>query len=273
MNAPNRYLVIGNPIKHSLSPLIHTLFAQQTGQTLFYEKCLADNMEHFFSILDNAESTGIKGANITAPFKIHAFEYVKHHGELTERAALSSAVNTLHWDGSRLLGDNTDGTGLIRDFQRLGWPIKNKHIGILGAGGAVRGILAPLLAEQPASISLFNRTPEKAENLIQTFHYLAGKSVVLKAVNSADNQPYDILLNTIPSTACSEAGNLCPPINKETYCYDLNYHQQALTWAKNSLYTANGLGMLVEQAAESFFIWRKIRPETKMVLDYMRNFA
>ncbi len=285
---PDHYAVLGNPISHSKSPLIHSLFAQQTGQQLTYDRILVAPDDFIRVVTDFKLSKG-KGLNITAPFKGDAFTLSDH---LSERANQARAVNTLLFreDGSSY-GDNTDGAGLVTDLlQNLKWLIKGQRLLILGAGGATRGILAPLLAETPASLVIANRTIEKADDLVKAF---AGMGPIIKscAYTELTGQHFDLIINAttahtqqevppLPST-CLDAGSIAQQetttLSATTYarCYDLAYSDiltPFLTWAKKQgvTQTADGLGMLVEQAGEAFYVWRGIRPLTRPVLQHLR---
>ncbi len=268
----DRYGVFGHPVAHSKSPLIHRLFAAQTGQRLSYEALLAP-LEDFAGFARAFFVQG-KGANVTLPFKEQAFELAD---ELTERARRAGAVNTLKQlaDG-RLLGDNTDGAGLVRDLKvNAGWPLRDAHILLLGAGGAVRGVLEPLLAERPALLVIANRTLEKAEQLAREFADLG--PVVASGFDWID-APVDLIIN---GTSASLAGEV-PPIDPgliatgKTRCYDMMYAKAPtafIRWAaeQGAVETRDGLGMLVEQAAEAFSLWRGVRPDSAPVLGELRR--
>lgn len=268
----DRYCVFGNPIGHSKSPLIHRLFAEQTGQVIDYQARLAP-LDDFPANARAFFAEGL-GGNVTVPFKEEAFRLCD---ELTERARRAGAVNTVKKlaDGS-LLGDNTDGAGLVRDLtMNAAVSLKGKRILLLGAGGAVRGVLEPLLAEQPAALVIANRTVEKAEQLAREFADLG--PVVASGYDWID-APVDLIIN---GTSASLAGEL-PPIAPSliqpghTLCYDMMYGK-ALTafnrWAAEhgAVRTLDGLGMLVEQAAEAFFLWRGVRPASAPVLAELRR--
>jgi len=268
----DQYVVFGNPIGHSKSPLIHRLFAQQTGEVLGYETALAP-LDDFTAFAKVFFKTG-SGANVTVPFKEEAYRLAD---QLTERGRRAGAVNTLakQADGS-ILGDNTDGAGLVRDLKvNHGVTLKGKRILLLGAGGAVRGALEPLLAEEPYVLVIANRTVEKAEQLALEFAELGP---VLPAGYDWLEEPVDIIIN---ATSASLAGEL-PPIAPsmiaagETFCYDMMYGKEPTAfcrWATehNAAQAVDGLGMLVEQAAEAFFIWRGVRPESAPVLAELRR--
>jgi len=268
----DRYVVMGNPIGHSKSPLIHRLFAEQTGQALEYTTLLAP-LEDFAACAREFFREG-RGANVTVPFKEDAFRLAD---SLTERAQRAGAVNTLskQADG-RLLGDNTDGAGLVRDLTvNAGFSLKGKRILLLGAGGAVRGALEPLLAEAPSSVIIANRTVEKAELLAELFADLGPVSA-----SGFDwlREPVDLIINATSASLSGEvppiAGSLIEP--GKTFCYDMMYGKEPTSfchWAEehSAAVAMDGLGMLAEQAGEAFFLWRGVRPDTAPVLAELRR--
>ena len=269
----DQYVVFGNPIGHSKSPLIHRLFADQTGQQLEYNTLLAP-LDDFSMCALGFFKQG-SGANVTVPFKEEAYRLVGDG--LTARAWRAGAVNTLTRlpDGS-LQGDNTDGAGLVRDLTvNAGVELKGKRILLLGAGGAVRGVLEPLLAHEPASLVIANRTVEKAEQLAREFDDLGP---VAASGFSWLEEPVDLIIN---ATSASLAGEM-PPIAASliepgvAVCYDMMYAKEPTPfcrWATEhgAAKVLDGLGMLAEQAAEAFFIWRGVRPDTGPVLDELRR--
>lgn len=268
----DRYGVFGNPIGHSKSPLIHRLFAEQTGQQLSYEALLAP-LEDFDGYARAFFESGL-GGNVTVPFKEQAFALAD---SLTERARRAGAVNTLKkLDDGRLLGDNTDGAGLVRDLTvNAGIELCGKRILLLGAGGAVRGILEPFLAQQPQTLVIANRTVDKAEQLARQFADLG--PVVASGFDWID-APVDLIVN---GTSASLAGEL-PPITPSliqpghTCCYDMMYGAGPTAfnrWAaeQGAARTLDGLGMLVEQAVEAFHLWRGVRPDSAPVLAELRR--
>ncbi|WP_404937973.1 shikimate dehydrogenase [Pseudomonas sp. JDS08PS003] len=268
----DQYVVFGNPISHSKSPLIHRLFAQQTGQQLEYNTLLAP-LDDFAGAARSFFVQG-RGANVTVPFKEDAYRLCD---SLTERAQRAGAVNTLskQADG-RLLGDNTDGAGLVRDLTvNAGVSLKGKRILLLGAGGAVRGALEPLLAQRPASVVIANRTVEKAELLAELFADLGPVSA-----SGFDwlEESVDLIIN---ATSASLSGDL-PPIASsliepgKTVCYDMMYAKEPTPfcrWASEhgAALVLDGLGMLAEQAAEAFYLWRGVRPDSAPVLAELRR--
>lgn len=272
----DRYAVFGNPIAHSKSPIIHAEFAKQTGEDIVYERQLVEEAK-FAEAAHEFFAAGGYGLNITVPFKLDAFAFAD---QLSERAKLAGAVNTLKKlaDG-KVLGDNTDGAGLLRDITKnLAWKIAGKRVLVLGAGGAVRGVIAPLLIENPQRIVIANRTLSKAEELVQLF--TAGKhaqeSKVLRASSlQIHARPFDIIINATSASLGGEMLELPPTILASgACCYDMMYGKELtpfLQWAKqHGAQVADGLGMLVEQAAESFYVWRGVMPETKPVMELLR---
>lgn len=269
------YAVVGHPISHSKSPRIHSLFALQTGQAVEYTAIQAP-LEDFAGTVRDFFERGGKGLNVTVPFKEKAWQLAEVR---TERAEKAGAVNTLYRDDQgRLTADNTDGCGLVRDLtSNLLVSLKGARVLVLGAGGAVRGVLGPILAQQPASVTIANRTVAKAEALMQLFAPGA-PGVEINAVGfQQPDQPYDLIIN---GTSASLQGDLPPlsptVIGSETVIYDMMYSLQTTTfnqWAldNGARRAFDGVGMLVEQAAESFRLWRGVRPETVPVIEELRN--
>lgn len=269
----DKYAVFGNPIAHSKSPDIHRQFAEQTGQDLSYSKQLVAD-DGFESAADAFFAAGGKGLNITVPFKQDAYAYV---ARTTPRARRAGAVNTLSLEADgTILGDTTDGVGLVSDIiNNLGWEVRHKRVLVLGAGGAVRGVLEPLLAQQPQHIVIANRTVDKALQLSKgfaEFGYLLGCGF-----DMLDEQRFDLIIN---GTSAGLQGDL-PPLpdslidaNGATACYDMLYGAKPtpfMQWAaQRGAKVSDGLGMLVGQAAESFALWRGIRPETAAVIASLR---
>ncbi|TDR51439.1 shikimate dehydrogenase [Halomonas ventosae] len=266
----DRYCVFGHPVGHSKSPAIHAAFADQTGDDIEYVAIEAP-LDDFAGAWRRFVAEGGRGANVTVPFKEAAFRLCD---TLSERARRSGAVNTLILGGNGLTyGDTTDGVGLVRDLERHGVALAGARILVLGAGGAVRGVLEPLLAEGPASLFVANRTAAKAEALAADFRDLGeiaggGFEVV--------EGPYDLVIN---GTSASLAGDL-PPLPDDLFApgataHDMMYGAEPtvfLRWAAEcGARTVDGLGMLVEQAAESFFQWRGRRPDTAPVLESLRQ--
>lgn len=268
----DHYLVVGDPIAHSKSPQIHTEFAKETGQALVYE---AQRIEpgHFTEEVSRFFAEGGKGMNVTVPFKLEAMAYAD---QLTERASLAGAVNTLskQVDGT-VLGDTTDGVGLVTDLQcNQAIELANKRVLILGAGGAVRGVIQPILEAHPAELVIANRTVAKAEQLAEDF---ASFGNIVAAQFSDLAGTFDVIIN---GTSASLQGDL-PPIppgllTASSCCYDMMYGAKPtpfMLWATDQgvAQAIDGLGMLVEQAAESFFLWRGVRPASQPVIALIRK--
>ncbi len=273
MTGIDRYAVFGNPVEHSKSPQIHSLFAKQTGQSLIYTAELAE-IGQFEPAVKKFIADNGKGLNITVPFKQDAWALAGIH---SDRALRAGAVNTLvlQPDGS-LYGDTTDGVGLVRDLmQNHRLQLADKNILIIGAGGAVRGVLEAILDQRPASLIISNRTKQKATQLADDFSNLG--HITGCGLNEIDGASFDIVIN---GTSASLKGDL-PPLPgtifaKNSCSYDMMYAAQAtpfMQWSTEMGATTvfDGLGMLVEQAAESFFIWRNVKPETKDVIKHIRN--
>lgn len=266
------YALFGNPVNQSKSPNIHRQFAEQTGQDMHYTKQLVA-LGEFAQAAQEFFAQGGKGLNITVPFKLDAFDFAQKR---TARAERAGAVNTLAvlGDGS-ILGDNTDGIGMIHDMHNLGWELAGKRVLILGAGGAVRGILQPLLEENPVQVVIANRTYSKAEELAKNFHDMG--NVQAKTYEQLSGESFDVVIN---GTSASLHGEL-PPLPDtllaaNACCYDMMYGAEPtifLRWAKDygAAQLADGLGMLIGQAAEAFYLWRQIRPEVVPVITAMRR--
>jgi shikimate dehydrogenase len=268
----DRYGVMGYPVSHSRSPVIHRLFALQTQQRLQYE-LMQVSPEKLETAVRQFQRTGGKGLNITVP---HKSEVVRLVDQISERAATAGAVNTLTFKGGEIHGDNTDGIGLLRDLAvNLGVTIENANVLILGAGGATRGIVGPLLEMQPASLRIANRSLGKAQMLAD--HFSRSGPVTACRFNVVPvSEPYDLIIN---ATSAGLKGDSPPypsaAISENTFCYDLSYGLELTPfsiWARESgaAQSVMGWGMLVEQAAESFNIWRGVRPETGSVLKQMK---
>ena len=265
------YAVMGNPIKHSKSPQIHSLFARQTNQSINYIAIQVDT-GGFKQAVGNFVAHNGKGLNITVPFKEEAWALVEDRSERAERAG---AINTIKIEDGNLYGDNTDGVGLVNDLKNNhNISIQDKRVLLMGAGGASRGVLAPLLSECPAEIVIVNRTVSKATALAEHFQDMGNISGC--GYDDLADKKFDIIIN---ATAASLHGEL-PPLPdklvvKSGCCYDMMYGQQTpfMQWAveQGVGVVTDGLGMLVEQAAESFYIWRGVRPETQPVLHTLRK--
>jgi len=267
----DKYAVIGNPISHSKSPLIHEAFAKQTNQDVSYERILAP-LDGFEATVKDLIASGYKGANVTVPFK---FEAYKICDSLSARVVNSGsgAVNTLSIIHGKIHGDNTDGVGLRNDIeQNLKFPIAGKTILILGAGGAAHGVLNSLTGAK--SITVANRTSEKALQLVMSISDV--DDVRAKMFEELD-APYDLIINAT-STGLTDTALPIPNtiFAKGCLAYDMMYGRETPFMKQataNGAIVADGLGMLVEQAAEAFYIWRGVRPETQSVIQQIRNLA
>ena len=299
----DKYAVIGNPIAHSKSPLIHQMFAQQTGQDISYEAILAP-LDGFAATITRLRKENYKGCNVTVPFKFEAFKLAT---ELSERAQSAQAVNTLGFDGDLIQGDNTDGAGLVADIERnLGISLQGMHVLLMGAGGAAYGVSLPLL-EAGAALTIANRTVDKADDLRQhlatalrqhgdqahreldskTYRMIGLlRAGTIQSCGYADLQgkQFDIVINATSASLPKMTGLLdigSAPIlptgifAPNSLAYDMMYGGVTffLSSAKQlgATYITDGLGMLVEQAAESFFIWRGVRPDTRPALEELRR--
>ena len=268
----DKYAVVGNPIDHSLSPQIHAAFATQTAQDMSYQAIQLDS-ENFNQQIRELQSSGYSGVNVTVPFKQMAWELAD---KLSPRSKDAGATNTLLFQADGLIvGDNTDGIGLSRDLivnhQVL---IEHRKILVLGAGGAVRGVLGPLLAKKPHSLIIANRSIEKAQQLVEDFAHVGELRATTYEDLGADK--FDLIINGTSAGLNKEV----PPIPDEilginSICYDMMYSGSEPTafvqWAtdRGALRAYDGVGMLVEQAAESFFLWRGVRPSTAEVIDQL----
>ncbi len=263
----DRYAVIGNPVAHSKSPQIHTLFAQQTGQDVEYTRVLAP-LDGFASVVAQFVADGGRGLNVTVPFKFDAFNYAT---ERTPRAETAGAVNTLRFDDGKVLGDNTDGAGLVADITRnLGVSLSGARILMLGAGGAAYGVMLPLLDQKPEVLHIANRTASKASDLASAF---AGYGKTSASGYDALDMQYDVIIN---ATSAGLQGAM-PPIPEKVFgagslALDMVYADKPTAFmafaAERGARTRDGFGMLVEQAAESFTVWRGVRPDTAAVFTH-----
>ena len=270
MPMPDQYAVIGNPVAHSKSPLIHAAFARQTGQDLVYGSLLAPK-DAFVATANAFRARGGCGLNVTLPFKGEAFRYATF---LSERASAAQAVNTLKFEHGVIFGDNTDGAGLVNDLLRnLGCDIAGQRILLLGAGGAARGVIEPLIEQKPALLVVANRSVEKAQRLARDF----GGALEASTYAALAGRQFELVVN---ATSASLAGEL-PPLPPGVFArgalaYDMMYGQGdtpflAFARGEGAARLADGLGMLVEQAAESFFLWRGLRPDCAPVLQLLRQ--
>ncbi|WP_194437285.1 shikimate dehydrogenase [Vibrio fluminensis] len=267
----DRYAVFGNPIGHSKSPFIHTLFARQTSQPLTYTAELAP-VDGFKHAAEMFFAQGGRGCNITMPFKEDAYQFADR---LTARAELAGAVNTLKkLDDGIIIGDNTDGAGLVLDLQNYQVPLTDARILIIGAGGAARGVIQPLLELKPQQIVITNRTFSKAEQLANMFTELGSiQAVAMDQVLSG----FDLVINSTSASLSGELPDISPAIfTPTTIAYDMMYGQGKTAFNQWALELGvaqayDGLGMLVGQAAESFMLWRGLRPGTKQILRELRK--
>ena len=267
----DRYAVIGNPISHSLSPAIHALFARAAGERLSYEAMLVP-LGEFASEARRFFAQGGAGANVTLPFKVDAFELAD---VASERAALAGAANFLAQRDGRLHADNTDGAGLVADLTRnLAQDLRGRRVLLIGAGGAARGVIAPLLELSPASLVVANRTVDRARELQRRF--AARGPIDAVALDAIPAGAFDIVINATSTGTRGEALAFPPhALAAASFAYDMAYGPAALPFIAQArargVRTSDGLGMLVEQAAESFLLWRGVRPDTAPVLAALRG--
>jgi shikimate dehydrogenase len=267
----DRYAVIGNPVSHSKSPLIHAAFARATGEDLSYAALHAE-IPDFESVVRRFRDEGGLGVNVTVPFKHRAHALAER---LSARAELAQAVNTLDLRAGAIAGDNTDGVGLIRDLTlNLGCALRGRRVLLLGAGGASYGVCGPLLDEEPAALVVANRTVEKAVGLVERFRERCSRTD-LRASSYVDlESAFDVVINATSAGLANEM----PPLRAGVFgrgaiAYDMVYGRATpfLEFgAAQRARTADGLGMLVEQAAESFHVWRGVRPQTAPVIAMLR---
>ena len=267
---PDQYVVIGNPVAHSKSPAIHAQFAAQTGESIAYER-LAAPLDDFAACVQHFMQSGGRGANVTVPFKLEAFALAT---QLTPRAQAAGAVNTLSFEDGRIVGDNTDGVGLVRDIvHNAGVVLEGRRILLLGAGGAARGVVMPLLAERPQQLVVANRTFARAQELVQSFPAAAP---VLKAAAFDDlSGQFDVIINATSASLSADLPAVPATLfGPQVFVYDMMYAATPtvfMQWAaQHGACVRDGLGMLVEQAAESFFVWRGARPDTAPVYAALR---
>jgi shikimate dehydrogenase len=270
------YAVVGNPLAHSKSPFIHARFAQQTGERIEYRHLLAP-LDGFGQTVRAFIAAGGQGLNVTVPFKLEAHALAN---KLSARAAAAGAVNTLRFDGERIYGDNTDGVGLVRDIEaNLGVSLSGARILLLGAGGAARGVVLPILERKPRSIAIANRTAAKAQALVEQFAQAAREAGCVLTGGGpgvVETLPYDVIVNATASSLdavlpeCDERA-----FGRGTLAYDMMYGAQPTVFMRHAeslgARASDGLGMLVEQAAEAFFVWRAVRPASAPVLVELRS--
>jgi len=274
---PDRYAVAGNPVQHSQSPFIHAAFAHQTGQAVDYGRllCPLDGFAEAIRRFASDTSAGrVRGCNVTVPFKFEAFALAPR---CTPRAALAQAANTLRFDTEGWLADNTDGIGLVRDIEcNAGVPLAGRRVLLIGAGGAAAGALGPLLDAAPAELVVANRTLAKAENLVDRHRAVAGAAALSARTPKDCGGGFDVVIN---ATASSLQGADIPVdaavLRAGCLALDMMYGPAAqgfMDWARrHGATTRDGLGMLVEQAAQAFALWRGVRPETAAVLAALRE--
>ncbi len=275
MNSIDRYAVLGNPIAHSKSPQIHAAFAKQTNQDISYEAILAP-LDGFEAKVRELIKQGYKGANVTVPFKFEAFSLCD---ELSPRAKSAGAANTLRFTSGVVFGDNTDGVGLVNDVKNnLGHALEGAQILLLGAGGAAQGVFLPIITTFPASITIANRTLAKAKWMVQsvaTSHPVCPHSAITFEHLSLIDQHFDIVIN---ATSVGLTDTALPILDsvfaQNCLAYDMMYGRETPFMAQAraaGAQVSDGLGMLVEQAAEAFYIWRGVRPETAPVIAMLRS--
>jgi shikimate dehydrogenase len=270
----DKYCVIGNPIAHSRSPGIHAAFAAETGQDLVYERCLAP-LDGFAATVRDLVAQGYRGANVTVPFKLEAAQIATR---LEERARLAGAVNPLRFEGDEIVGDNTDGPGLVADIVRnAGVALAGKRVLLLGAGGAARGVVLPILQHGPKAVVIANRTRATADELAAHFAGHAAHAGQVSACGFEDIAgAFDVVINATSASL----SNAMPPVpatafGPGTLALDMMYGKAPSPFmqfaASHGATVRDGAGMLVEQAAEAFAIWRGVRPETATILEQTRR--
>ena len=271
MSTPDRYAVIGHPVAHSLSPRIHALFAEQTRQQLHYD-ALDVTPERLRASVQDFFASGGQGLNVTIPHKQTVMALIDR---LSARAERAGAVNTIALERDRqLYGDNTDGVGLLRDLTlNLSLSLHQRRILLLGAGGAARGVIAALLSESPREIAIANRSEERARDLARS--WIESNRVHAVALHELDTTGFDLIISATPPTAAVPVPAHRTTLGHDVVCYDIAYgtsESAFLRWARESgaVRRHDGLGMLVEQAAESFRLWRGVRPDTAAVLTDLR---
>jgi shikimate dehydrogenase len=270
----DRYAVVGHPVEHSQSPFIHAAFAAQTGEPVEYGRLEAP-LDGFAAAVRGFAAAGARGCNVTVPFKFEAHAIATR---LSARAARAGACNLLRFDADGWFGDNTDGAGLVRDIEfNAGVSLAGQRVLLLGAGGAAAGVLGPLLEAGPAELVLANRTPEKAQALLAGYRTGGAlRSRLVSAALDACGEGYDIVINATASSLQAVAVPVAAAVLKPgSLALDLMYGAAArpfLDWAAaHGAHGRDGLGMLVEQAAEAFFVWRGVRPDTMPVLAALRE--
>ncbi len=270
---PDRYAVIGNPVAHSVSPAIHAAFAQQTGHDLVYERLPAP-LDGFAATVARFIADGGRGLNVTLPFKHEAFALASRR---SPRAEAAGAVNTLKFEpGGAAYGDNTDGAGLVRDLQvNLGFALRSSRILLMGAGGASYGVMEPLMRAGPGQLVVANRTPEKAAALVARFEPAASvlrRGLLACAYPELAGRQFDLVINATSAGVDGKVPPLPPGLfAPSAYAYDMFYGAAPTPFLRyaqtqGAAHAVDGFGMLMEQAAESFFVWRGVRPETRELI-------
>jgi shikimate dehydrogenase len=272
----DRYAVIGNPVAHSKSPLIHAEFARQTGQDIAYGRILSP-LDGFAAAVEAFRREGGRGLNVTVPFKLEAFALA---GRRSARAQDAEAVNVLKLEADPIEGDNTDGIGLVRDLEaNLGFTLRNRRVLLLGAGGASQGALGPLIDARPALLAVGNRTPDKAERLVARFAVRAGGhrvAVTASGYRQLAGTQFDLVINATSASLHDAVPELPAGIYAAgALAYDMMYGKGLTPFlqraqADGAARLCDGTGMLVEQAADSFLIWRGVRPDTRPVIEQLR---
>jgi len=278
----DKYAVIGNPIAHSKSPLIHHMFAEQTGQDISYEAILAP-LDGFAATVERLRAEGYKGCNVTVPFKFEAYRIVNDVTskviDVFDLGENADAINTLVFRNNKIIGDNTDGVGLVRDItQNLNSNVAGKRVLLMGAGGAAYGVVHPLLDQRPQEFVIANRTLENAIKFKQTIRGTAQfpvRSVSVSSYPNLSGKQFDIVINATSASLMDEMPNIPKTIFAPgALAYDMMYGRDTpfIKFARehDAAIVSDGLGMLVEQAAESFYIWRGVRPDTASVLKKLR---
>ena len=275
MCVTDHYAVIGNPVAHSKSPSIHAEFARQTGQDIAYGRILAP-LGGFSKAVEDFRAEGGNGLNVTVPFKLEAFELAQ---ELSARASDAGAVNVLKFEGATIFGDNTDGVGLLRDIKgNLHFGVDGRALLLMGAGGAAQGVLGPLLDARPARLVVANRTLQRAERLVERFRALGRVGDIALSASSyaaLAGQRFDLVINATSASLADTVPELPEGIFAcGSLAYDMMYGTTTpfltLALTQGAVRVADGIGMLVEQAAESFLIWRGVRPETRPVIEALK---
>lgn len=276
------YAVIGNPVAHSRSPFIHGAFARQTAQDIRYGLQLVERGQFAVAVEAMRRDEGYRGCNVTVPFKIDALDYARsRQGRISQRAEMAGAINTLKFDGDVVFADNTDGVGLVRDItQRMGVSLAGRRVLMLGAGGAARGVILPLLEAGAASVCIANRTLSKAHDIVQSVQPLVQAPLSVIALNEVDLAACDVIINATSSGLSAGGDSLIGQLplraaSLPVLAYDMVYGAQPsafMNWASacGIAKVCDGLGMLVEQAAVAFEMWRGVQPDADAVYAELR---